>query len=187
MTRIRRLTIVAVLAALSFILMFFAIPIIPGADFLQLDLSILPILVALELFGLKQASLVLLLRSLLKILLNNQGISTVIGLPMNMLGVFSFILVLALVWRKKDSYAQYFLAGGLGTLALTVVMLGMNYFYAIPLYASFAGFDIASIIGIGTYLQAMVLPFNVIAGLVYTISFCLVWALMRPVVKAYAE
>lgn len=187
MTRVRHLTIVAVLSALSFILMFFAMPIIPGADFLQLDLSILPILVALELFGLKQASLVLLLRSLLKLVLNNQGVSTMIGLPMNMLAVFVFILVLALVWRKKDSYVQYFLAGGLATLALTLAMVAMNYFYAIPLYAQFAGFDIGKIIGIGTYLQAMILPFNLISGVVYTISFGLVWALMKPLVKAYAE
>lgn len=187
MIPVRRLTIVAVLSALSFILMFFAMPIIPGADFLQLDLSILPILVALELFDLKQASLVLFLRSLLKLLLNNQGVSTMIGLPMNMLAVFSFILVLTLVWRKKDSYVQYLLAGGLATLALTLVMLAMNYVYAIPLYATFAGFDIASIIGVGPYLQAMVLPFNVVAGLVYTVSFGLVWALMKPVMKIYAK
>ena len=47
------MTIIAILSALSFVLMIPNFPIIPGVDFLKLDFSILPILLGLILLDLK--------------------------------------------------------------------------------------------------------------------------------------
>ena len=71
-TRTRKLVLIAMLAAISFILMIFPqFPLIPAADFLKVEFSIIPILVGLYLFDLPAAFLILVLRSVLKLLLNN--------------------------------------------------------------------------------------------------------------------
>ena len=85
MTNTRKLAIVAVLSALSFLLMLYEIPLI--TEFLKLDFSIIPILLALVVLDLKSSLAVLLIRSVLKLALNNNGVGTLIGLPMNILAV----------------------------------------------------------------------------------------------------
>ena len=95
MTQTRKMAMIAILSAISFLLMFLAFPLLPAASFLQLDLSILPILVGLVLLDTKSALSILLLRSLLKLFLNNQGVGTYIGLPMNIIALAVFVLVFA--------------------------------------------------------------------------------------------
>lgn len=98
MTNTRKLAIVAVLSALSFLLMLYEIPLI--TEFLKLDFSIIPILLALVVLDLKSSLAVLLIRSVLKLALNNNGVGTLIGLPMNILAVAVFVSVFSLLWKK---------------------------------------------------------------------------------------
>ncbi|QWL83546.1 Substrate-specific component RibU [Streptococcus sp. ZB199] len=93
MTNTRKLTLVAVLSALSFILMFYQFSFL--IDFFKIDLSIIAILLALVLLDFKSAVWVTLIRSVLKLALNNKGLETLIGLPINIIGV----LVLSLLLR----------------------------------------------------------------------------------------
>lgn len=101
MTHTRKMAIVAILSAISFLLMFFDFPILPGASFLKLDFSILPILLGLVVLDLGGALSILLVRSALKLLLNNQGVNTYIGLPMNIIAVAVFVIAFALIWKKS--------------------------------------------------------------------------------------
>ena len=68
MTNTRKMAIVAALSALSFLLMFYQIPLV--AEFLKLDFSIIPILLALVLLDFKSSVAVLLIRSVLKLALH---------------------------------------------------------------------------------------------------------------------
>ena len=77
MTNTRKLTLVAVLSALSFILMFYQFSFL--IDFFKIDLSIIAILLALVLLDFKSAVWVTLIRSVLKLALNNKGLETLIG------------------------------------------------------------------------------------------------------------
>ena len=52
-------------------------------------------------------------------------------------------------------------------------MVVLNYIYAVPLYAKFANFDIAQFIGLYKYLFAMVVPFNLLEGLIFAVAFAL--------------
>ena len=70
MTNTRKLTLVAVLSALSFLLMFYQLSI--GIDFLKVDFSTIPILLALVLLDLKSSVVVVLIRSVLKLVLNGR-------------------------------------------------------------------------------------------------------------------
>lgn len=187
MTHTRKMAIIAILSAISFLLMFFDFPLLPGASFLKLDFSILPILIGLVVLDLKGAFSILLLRSILKLVLNNQGVNTYIGLPMNIIAVAIFVIAFGLIWKKEQTTVRFLNASVLGTLGLTLAMLILNYIYAIPLYATFANFDISKILGVANYLFVMVIPFNLLEGTVFAIAFWLSNLLLKPILIKYEK
>ena len=168
-SKTRRLTLIAMLSAISFVLSYpmFQFPLVPSASFLKIDFTILPILIGLFMLGLSSAFAILIIRSLLWLLLNSDGVNTYIGLPMNILTVTVFVLVLWFFLRHRFSLRNYIMAAILGTLALTVLQVVLNYVYAIPLYAMFANFDIATMFysGISAYIGAVIV-FNILQGLI---------------------
>lgn len=187
MTHTRKMAVVAILSAISFLLMFFDFPILPGASFLKLDFSILPILLGLVVLDLGGALSILLVRSALKLLLNNQGVNTYIGLPMNIIAVAVFVIAFALILKKEQTTVRFLIASVVGTLGLTLAMLILNYAYAIPLYATFANFDISKILGVANYLFAMVIPFNLLEGVVFAVAFWLIHLLLKPILIKYEK
>ncbi len=187
MTHTKKMALVAILSAVSFLLMFFQLPLIPGADFLQMDFSILPVLVGLVMLDTKSSLTILLIRSLLKLLLNSNGVSTYIGLPMNILAMGIFILSFAMIWKKRKTPRSFWLAGIIATIGSTLGMLVANYIYAVPLYAAFAHFDIKAILGLGNYLFAMVVPFNLLQGGVLSVAFYGLYSVIKPILKNYEK
>lgn len=181
MTNTPKLAYIAILSAISFLLLYVQFPLIPGANFLQVDFSILPILIAVVLFDFKSAMGVLLLRTLLKLLLNNGGPGTLIGLPMNVIALALFVWAISHFWSKKPNTKNYIIGSVIGTLLLTVAMFVLNYIYAVPLYAQFANFDISAILGLGNYLFAMVIPFNLLEGLIFALAFGLLYGALKSV------
>ncbi|MDF7637666.1 ECF transporter S component [Leuconostocaceae bacterium ESL0958] len=180
----RQVTVVAVLAVLSFVLLIFPkLVIIPSASFLKLDFSIVPIVLALSWLGLPAAIAVLVLRTLLKLILMNEGVNTVIGMPVNFLVALAFICLLALGMGEKAALPRKLLAALLAILGMTLVAYVVNIVWAIPLYADFAHFDIAKYIGIKPYLWTMVVPFNLVEGLVWWVAAMLVVQLLAPFKK----
>lgn len=183
-TRTRKLVLVAMLAAISFILMIFPqFPLIPAADFLKVEFSIIPILVGLYLFDLPAAFLILILRSVLKLLLNNEGINTWIGLPLNIVAVGSFLLIFAIFFKKDSGTRAYVTGSVLATLVMTAAMVVANFVYAIPLYAKFAHFDINKIFGASKYLMAMVVPFNLLEGAIFSVSFAIIFVAIKSILE----
>ena len=89
---------------------------------------------------------------------------------------------LCLIYQKrKGKRFDFVLASVVGTIGSTVAMLVLNYIYAVPLYAQFANFDISAILGLGNYLFAMVVPFNLIEGVIFSISFFILWTCLKPI------
>lgn len=183
MTHTRNMALVAILSAVSFLLMYLKFPLIPTASFLEVDFSIIPVLVGLCLLNLKSAFTILGIRTLLKVFLNNSGPSTLIGLPMNVIALGIFVVALAFIWLKRPSLKTYVLASFVGTLGLTAAMLVLNLVYAIPLYARFAHFDIEEMLGLSPYLLAMVLPFNLLQGALFSVLFYGIWKALAPYMK----
>ncbi|WP_312979667.1 ECF transporter S component [Leuconostoc falkenbergense] len=179
--RVQRLTLIAILSAISFGLMLFPqLPLIPGADFLKLDFSIVPIIIALSWLGMTAAIWVVFLRTILKLILANEGVNTYLGLPVNVAVVLTFILVLGLMMSQKMQWHQKLIAMVISVIAITVVAMIINWLVAIPLYATFANFDINRLIGIKTYLFGMVMPFNLIQGIIWFVTGEIAKASLTP-------
>ncbi len=71
------------------------------------------------------------------------------------------------------------------TLGLTVTMIVLNVIYAVPLFARFAGFDIYKTYGLSKYLLTMIVPFNLLEGVIWAVVFWLIYKLLQPVLKRY--
>ncbi|MBF0787498.1 ECF transporter S component [Streptococcus sp. 19428wC2_LYSM12] len=183
MTNTRKMALIAILSAVSFLLMYLKFPLIPSASFLEIDFSIIPILIGMLILDLGSAFSILLIRTVLKFLFNNNGPSTVIGLPMNIVALAVFMTVLYVMWGKRQTLKHYFIASSLATLSLTLVMIALNYVYAIPVYAAFANFDIRQILGVNNYLFGMVLPFNLLEGVIFSLVFYLVYRAGQPILR----
>ncbi|HFI2472945.1 TPA: ECF transporter S component [Streptococcus suis] len=183
MTNTRKMTIIAILSTLSFLLMYLKFPLIPTASFLEVDFSLVPILFGLLILDVKSSFAILFLRTLLKLILNNQGPSTIIGLPMNIAAMSIFILAVAYFWKNDQTVKNYVKTAGVATLGSTFAMLVLNYVYAVPMYAAFANFDIKEILGLTNYLLFMVLPFNLLQGVVLSIIFYICYKAAQPILK----
>lgn len=174
---IQRLVMIAILSTISFILMVVAqiiVPFLPAtASFLRIDVSILPILIPLVLLDLQASIFILFVRSVLKLLLFNEGITTWIGLPINMLAIISFILVWYYILKlKDDNWKKYLYGTVLSIVALTVTMLIANIFIALPLYSLLMNFDFIQLFGSLTiYVFTALIPFNIIEGTIWCILF----------------
>lgn len=180
----KRLAKIAILSAISFLLMIFPqFPLIPGVDFLKVEFSIIPILVGYYLMDLNAAYMILFIRSLLKLFINNEGVSTWIGLPMNIVAIASFITIFALINGRTFTKVKFVMAGTFATIGMTLSMMLMNYVYAIPLYSKFANFNIKDIFGVGNYLLTMVMPFNILQGFIFTGAFAVFLLASKHVMK----
>ena len=166
MTNTRKMTIIAILSAVSFLLMYLKFPLIPTANFLEVDFSLVPILFGLFILDTKASFAILLVRTLLKLILNNQGPST-----MNIAAMSIFILAVAYFWKKDQTIKNYIKTAIVATIGSTLVMLLLNYVYAVPVYAAFANFDIKEILGLWNYLLMMILPYKLLQGIVLSAGF----------------
>ncbi|MCM0599339.1 ECF transporter S component [Periweissella fabalis] len=170
-SKTRRLILIAILAAISTILMVF--PVIPlFGGFMKLDFSIVIVLIGMYLLNLKGALTILLLRSVLKVLLFNSGVSDWVGMPMNIVAMALFISIIWLFTNKEHGLRikNYAIGAIFGTLVMTGVMAILNWVYAIPLYEKFANFSLQSVgLNLHQWIVAMVLPFNLIQGFVLAI------------------
>lgn len=188
MRRIKSLTVISILGTMSFILMLFTqFPIVPGVSFLKMDFSFVPVFLGAMLINVRTGYAILGLRSVLKLLLDNGGVETYIGLPMNIVGL---AILLTVVMKMLDAdfmewrLPRYIMSAAVGTLALTAAMVVMNYVYGIPLYAWLVNFDINQIFGTGNYLMYMVVPFNLLFG---TILMVFMGMLVFPFKNIFAR
>lgn len=187
-SRTQRLVVIAALSAISLILMVFvqfSLPILPpAADFLKVDLSIVPILVAWAYLGTGAAYWVLIVRSLLKILLANEGLNTWIGLPVNVLTVGAFVGVFALIARRRLAPLWLMAAGVGATVVATVVALLINWLGVLPLYAHLMHFDVAQVFGsVIVYLAAIAMPFNLIQGFIWTVVAVILLPALKQILR----
>ena len=90
-----------------------------------------------------------------------------------------------MIWKKDRTPIRFALASLAGTIGLTLAMLVLNYVYAVPLYSKFANFDIEKILGLSNYLLTMVLPFNLIEGVIFALAFWLIYVFLKVTLKRY--
>ena len=153
--RTRKLTLMAMLAAMAYVAMLITRPLPAVAGFLSYDLKDVIVAIAGFILGPAAALAITLVVSLLEMVtVSSTG---PIGLLMNVLSTASFALPAALMYRKSRTLKRAALGLALGVALMTAVMLAWNYIIT-PLYMAVPRAVVAGM------LLPTFLPFNLVKG-----------------------
>lgn len=185
---IRALTLIAMLSALSAVLMTINIPLPFAPTFLKFDVAEFPGLFAGFFLGPGAGATVIVLKNVMKLII--QGTETMyVGELMNIIGSLGYTLPAAFIYK----YRKDIKGARLALVAATVVGSGfailMNIFIAFPMYASVYGIPMEAIIGMGSSVNSLVnslptlivfgvLPFNIVK---LSITSLVTWLLYKRV------
>lgn len=190
-SRTRKLTMTAMLAAVSTVLMMFSVPVPLMPSFIKLDFSELPALVAAFTLGPVSGVVVCLIKNLVNAFNTTTGC---VGELCNFLLGASFVLPAGLIYYKKKTFTGAVTGAFIGCLAMAVFSVPINYFLVYPVYTNFMPME--AIIGmyqainpkIETLLQALLvfnMPFTFIKGLCSVVITFLIYKPLSPMIKGY--
>ena len=179
---VRKLTQMAMLAAISIILVFFIrLPIIPAAPFLEYTPGDVPLMMAAFMYG-PAAGIIL---TVVTAVIQGTTVSAhsgIIGIIMNILSGSSYVLVAGLIYSKsRDKTAKtVIIAMAAGVAATTVTMIGWNLVF-VPIFMG-----VPREVVLRMVIPAF-LPFNLIrAGANSVIAFA-AWRAVSPFLKSYIK
>ncbi len=151
----RKLTLMAMLAAMAYVAMLVSRPLPAVAGFLRYDLKDVIVAISGFLLGPAAALAITVMVSLIEMV--TIGTTGPIGLLMNVLSTSAFVLPSALMYRKDRTIKSAALGLILGVLLMTAVMLAWNYIIT-PLYMKVPREVVAGM------LLPTFLPFNLVKG-----------------------
>lgn len=165
---------IAILTAISAIIMLFEFPLPFAPGFYELDLSEAVILMGGFAMGPLAAAIMELLKNLLNLLLNGT-ITAGVGELANFVMGCAFVVPASLIYKHKKSFKGAILSLVIGTLSLVIVGCIMNYFVMIPAYVALAHFPLEAILSQGAEANSLVssletlvifavAPFNLVKG-----------------------
>ncbi|TDM04290.1 ECF transporter S component [Macrococcus carouselicus] len=172
--RTKRLILISMLSAISFILMFlkFPLPFLP--PYLTIDFSDLPALIGLFTLGPVGAVIIELIKNLLNFAFNP---ADPIGPIANFMAGASFVLTVYLL-KARNLWPALITA----TLVMTLVMSIMNYFVLLPMYGMIMNLGQITE-NLKVIVTAGIIPFNIIKGLFVSLLFMLIFRPLLPVIE----
>ncbi len=169
----RRLTAMAMLVALSVILLYLLhFPIFPAAPFLEYDPADIPILIGTFLFGPTAGLAITVAASVIQGITVSAG-SGPIGILMHILSTGSMVLVAGSIYRKKHTRRGALAALAAGVITMTAAMALCNLIFT-PM---FMGTPVEAVLQM---MVPVILPFNLIkAGANSIVTFFLYKSISR--------
>lgn len=190
---IRYLTVTAMLAAISYILMFldFSIPIMP--TFIKMDLSELPALIGSFAMGPACGVLVCLIKNVLHLFITTTG---GVGELSNFILGAVFVLPAGLIYQRRKSKKNALLGSLLGAVLMGVFSVFSNYFLVYPVYYNFMPEQtvlsayqaiLPSMKNILQCLVAFNMPFTIVKGL-FSVGITMgVYKSISPILKGSSQ
>lgn len=179
-TALRRMISVAVLGAVAAVIMFLEFPILPGATFMKLDFSLLIILLGTVIYGLGDGALIALIAVVLHLLLKGINPFSLIGDTIAFVANMAYVIPIYWLLTRSSRKTSFKLSVGisLSTVLLTIIMALLNAFLMFPLYMKVGGLPQST--NIPALIWTVVVPFNLIKGVIIGIAFWIVYWRMAP-------
>lgn len=188
-SKVRKITVTALLGALATILMYlqFSIPLVPS--FIKLDFSDFPALIASFTLGPVFGVVVCLIKNLLSLFHTTTG---GIGELCNfMLGAF-FVFPAGMIYSKNNSKKGAVIGSLVGALVMAILSVFANYFVIYPIYTAFMPMKtilkMYQVINpnVKTLLQALLIfnmPFTFFKGLCDVFITFIIYKRISPIIK----
>ncbi|MBQ9590136.1 MAG: ECF transporter S component [Butyrivibrio sp.] len=194
MFSIRKIAIIGVFSAISFVLMLIEFPLPFAPSFYKFDFSDIPALIG----GFAAGPMVGVMIEFIKVLLNIliQGTTSgFVGEIANFVVGAAFILPSTIIYRFKKTRKVALISCLAGTLCIAIVGSLLNAFFLLPAYAIMFGSGIDAFVGMGaainpaisnvtTFCLFAVAPFNLVKGIADSAITFLVYKQLSPILKA---
>lgn len=170
---------VAILSAISYILMFISLP-IPGIfpDFLKIDISDVPAIFGGMSLGPIAGFTIVLIKNLFQAM--TASTTAWIGEIANMLIGGSYVIIVSMVYRKRKDIRGLIMGFILGTISMIIVGCLSNYYMLLPFYATVMPMEAIinagqiinpNIKDLASFVVWMIAPFNLVkAALISAIT-----------------
>jgi len=179
------LTRIAVLTALASILFMIEIPVVA---FYKLDLSNLPVLLGAFSMGPIPGTIILLLKSFIGMLHSS---SMYVGELADFIMGAAYVLPAALLYRHKKNRKTALVGMLVGTVAMIIVSVLVNWKIMIPFYMNAFGMPMEAVIGMATKVMPFVdtewelllfvtAPFNLLKGIVLSLLTYVLYKRLSP-------
>lgn len=189
-SRVRFITVTAMLSAISFVLMYFEFPIPIMPAFIKFDFSDLPALIGTFAYGPLCGLIVCLIKNLLHLMDSN---SMLVGELSNFILGAAFVIPAGLIYKFKKTKKSALIGGITGAVFMGVFCVFSNYFIVYPVYYQVAmpeeailGMYQAILPSMKSILQSLIvfnLPFTVVKGLISVAITMLVYKPLSPILK----
>ena len=170
----KKMAVMAMLAAVSVLLVLIHIP-FPPAPFLEYDPADIPILIGTFAYGPTAGIIITVVVSIIQGFTLSAS-SGIIGIVMHILATGSFALVAGLIYQRKKTRKSAILALGLGVITMTVMMALMNLIFT-PI---FMGTPVETVAGV---LLPIIIPFNLMKASINAVATLLLYKAVSRFIK----
>ncbi|WNS74077.1 ECF transporter S component [Bacillus sp. DTU_2020_1000418_1_SI_GHA_SEK_038] len=175
---VKALVSIGMLSSISYVLMLLNFPLPPFPQFLMIDFSDIPALIAALVFGPLAGILVELFKNILDYFMTGSATGVPVGHISNFIAGILFVLPTYYVYNKLKTRKGMTFGLVIGTAIMAVMMSILNYFIILPAYTFFLNMPAMSAPEMRTMIVTGILPFNIVKGLIITIVFMLIFARM---------
>ncbi len=193
-TKIRRLTMAAMMGAIAFVLMFFSFSVPVLSPFAEFDFSALPELIGGFILGPVGAVEIIVIKLALKLVFKGSS-SLMTGELSNLLLSLAYVLPAVIYYRRHKDKKGAVVGIIMGSVISVIFSIFTNVFIIIPAFMYLYGMDWAAIIdicanvnpwieSIPTFVAFSVVPFNVISRAVTSLITILLYKhISKPLKK----
>ncbi|RBP89552.1 riboflavin transporter FmnP [Cytobacillus firmus] len=183
---IKTMVAIGMLSSISYVLMLLNFPIPPFPQFLMIDFSDIPALIAALIFGPAAGILVELIKNILDYFMTGSATGVPVGHIANFAAGILFVLPTYYVYSKLKTKKGMTFGLVIGTMVMAVIMSVLNYLVILPAYTFFLNFPAMSAPEMRTMIVTGILPFNIIKGVIISFVFMLIFTRMRTWVEKQA-
>ena len=172
---------IGMLSSIAYLLMLLNFPLPLFPNFLFVDFSDIPALIAALIFGPIAGILVEFFKNVLNYLATGSQTGIPVGHIANFLAGIVFVLPTYYVYNKLKSKKGMTLALVVGTVTMAVVMSILNYIIILPAYTVLMGFpDMRNLV------VPAILPFNILKGIMMSFIFMLLFIRMQSWINKFS-
>lgn len=176
----RLLVRIGMLGALSFIIMLGELY-VGFAEYLKLDFSDIVAMIGGITMGPLAAVAIQLIKNLLKVVIITRTAG--IGELANLIVGVAYVLPATLIYQKMKSNKGLLIGLVSGSVVMVAVACLANFFIMLPLYWGFLSQEPMTDIAKWAYIQVVILPFNVVKGVVITSLTYVLHLSIKPIYK----
>lgn len=177
-------TLVAMMAGLAFIVMYFDFPLPFFPPYLKIDFSEIPALITAIALGPVPGIMVELLKNILHYVVKGSETGVPIGQIANFVAGSILILGTTFVYKRKPTKSGLILGLILGSVLMTIVMSVGNLYVILPFYEKFMGYTMTQAERLGSVLVGIG-PFNLIKGFILTALMIPIYLSLKPRLKFF--